>query len=40
MNKKFLRGGVTVYQTPTVELFEVKPERGFADSMIKEEEEF
>lgn len=29
-----------VYQTPSIDLFEVKPEKGFAESFSKEEEEF
>ena len=29
-----------VYQTPSVELLEVKTEKGFAESFSKEEEEF
>ena len=41
MSKKNLCGEVrSVYQTPHVELFEVQTEKGFADSFVKEEEEF
>lgn len=41
MIKKLMGAGMQgIYLAPTVELIEVKTERGFADSMIKEEEEF
>ena len=42
MLKKFLGGGRAqgAYRTPSVELFEVKPEKGFAESFTKEEEDF
>lgn len=39
--RKFYGGGVQgAYQSPSVELIEVKTEKGFADSFTKEEEEF
>ena len=41
MSKKNLWGEVRgIYQTPQVELFEVQTEKGFANSFVKEEEEF
>lgn len=41
MIKTLLESGMQgIYLAPTVELIEVKTEKGFADSMIKEEEEF
>ena len=41
MSKEILWGGVQgAYQTPSVELIEVKTECGFAVSFTKEEEDF
>lgn len=41
MTKNFRGGDLrSAYRTPSVELLEVKTERGFADSFVKEEEEF
>ena len=36
----FMGGVQGAYQSPSVELIEVKTEKGFADSFTKEEEEF
>ena len=41
MSKEILWGGVQgAYQSPSVELIEVKTEKGFAVSFTKEEEDF
>lgn len=41
MDLKTLRNDFCrVYQTPRVEVVEVKPEYGFANTLLKQEEEF